>query len=161
MDKISVNGADSDGGQSLAGSVASPAAFVKQAKKKPRFYLINKYNVAIISLRNQLKQANGIDELTYIASKIIDLENQIMLERKNGYKQLEEEKKVVEKKIMGLQKEIENAADALRRIDNEIEFKLNGYRKTLQTRIDKLQEEYSKIMRCITKGGSGAGQKTA
>lgn len=115
-------------------------------KDLPRFDVINKYNVAIKSLRNQLKQATGIDELTNIAAKIVDLEQQIMTEKSNGYKQLEEEKKLIEKRIDTLSRELERAKGDLNRVGNSLDFKLNGYRKKLQARIDSLNDEYAVIM---------------
>lgn len=119
-------------------------------KDLPRFDVINKYNVAIKSLRNQLKQATGIDELTNIAAKIVDLEQQIMTEKSNGYKQLEEEKKLIEKRIDTLTRELERAKGDLNRVGNSLDFKLNGYRKKLQARIDSLNDEYAVIMGYIS-----------
>lgn len=119
-------------------------------KDLPRFDVINKYNVAIKSLRNQLKQATGIDELTNIAAKIVDLEQQIMTEKSNGYKQLEEERKLIEKRIDNLSRELERAKGDLNRVGNSLDFKLNGYRKKLQARIDSLNSEYTVIMGYIS-----------
>jgi len=112
----------------------------------PRFEVINKYNVAIKSLRNQLKHATGIDELTNIASKIIDLENQILIEKSTGYKQLEKEKSKIEAKIIRLQREMDKASRDLNNITNSLDFKLNGYKKTLQDKIDSLNEEYQLLL---------------
>jgi DNA repair exonuclease SbcCD ATPase subunit len=112
-------------------------------KDLPRFDIINKYNVAIKSLRNQLKQANGIDELTNIAAKIVELEQQIMKEKTSGYKQLEEEKKLIEKRIDTLSRELNRAKEDLIRVGNSLDYKLNGYRKKLQERIDSLNNEYA------------------
>ncbi len=118
-------------------------------KDLPRFYEINKYNVAIKSLRNQLKQAVGIDELTNIAAKIIDLEHQIMIEKTNGYKQLEEEKKLIEKRIDTLTRELAKAKNELTRIGNSLDFKLHGYKKKLQDRIESLNDEYCTMVEYI------------
>jgi hypothetical protein len=114
-------------------------------KDNPRFEVINKYNVAILSLRNQLKQASGIDELTQIASKIIDLEHQILAEKSAGYKELEDEKKKIESKVDKLKRELKRAEGDLGRIDNSIDVKLNGYRKALQSKIENLTQEYTNI----------------
>ena len=119
-------------------------------KDFPRFDNINKYNITIKSLRNKLKSAKGIDELTNIASKIIDLENQILVEKSNGYKQLENEKKHIEKKITKLQRVLSSANNELQRIDDSLECKLNGYRKKLQLRIDNLNDEYIMVMGYIS-----------
>ena len=110
-------------------------------KDLPRFDNINKYNVTIKSLRNKLKSAKGIDELTDIASKIIELENQILTEKTSGYKQLETEKKQVEKKINKLQRVLTKETTKLQQIDDSLECKLNGYRKKLQLRVDSLNED--------------------
>lgn len=114
-------------------------------KENPRFEIINKYNVAILSLRNQLKQAKGIDELTQIASKIVDLEQQILVEKTVGYKELEGEKKKIETKIDKLRRELKWAENDLDRIDNTIDVKLNGYRKALQYKIENLTSDYTNI----------------
>ena len=53
-------------------------------KDKPCFDRINRHNVAITSLKNQLKQASSIDELTVLAGKIIELEQQIVVEKTAG-----------------------------------------------------------------------------
>jgi len=127
-------------------------------KDLPRFDVINKYNVAIKSLRNQLKQATGIDELTNIAAKIVDLEQQIMTEKSNGYKQLEEEKKLIEKRIDTLTRELERAKGDLNRVGNSLDFKLNGYRKKLQARIDSLNDEYAVIMGYISSPSASPSQ---
>lgn len=107
-----------------------------------RFENVNKYNVTISSLRNKLKMAKGVDELTDIASKIVELENQILIEKTNGYKQLESERKHVEKKINKLQQVLTKETNKLQQIDNSLECKLNGYRKKLQMRIDLLNDDY-------------------
>ena len=115
-------------------------------KDLPRFSIINKYNVTIKSLRNQLKHATGIDELTNIAAKIIDLEQQVMTEKSNGYKQLAEEKKLIERRIDTLARELSRAKGDLDRVGNSLDFKINGYRKKLQAKIDSLNDEFSTIM---------------
>lgn len=115
-------------------------------KDSPRFDVINKYNVSIKSLRNQLKQATGIDELTNIASKIVDLEQQIMAEKSNGYKQLEDERKLIEKRIDTLNRDLNRAKNDLNRVGNSLDFKLTGYRKKLQTKINSLNNECTVIM---------------
>jgi hypothetical protein len=114
--------------------------------KNARFDLINRYMVAIISLRNQLKNASGIDELTLIASKIIDLEQQILVEKTAGYKELEKEKCNVENKIDKIKRELRRLEDDLHSIDNKIDLKVNVYRKALQGRINDLSDQYTNII---------------
>ena len=114
--------------------------------KNARFDVINRYNVAIASLRNQLKQAAGIDELTLIASKIIDLEQQILVEKTAGYKELEKEKNALSSKIDKIKRELRRLEDNLQTIDNKIDLKVNVYRKALQTKIDTLADEYTGIV---------------
>ena len=112
---------------------------------QPSFEKINKYNVAIKSLKNQLKNSNSIDELTIIAGKIIELEQQIVVERGAGYRQLERERKEVENKVDKIKRELRRAEDELARIDSTLDLKVNGYKKTLQLKIDALGEEYNII----------------
>ncbi len=114
-------------------------------RRQPRFDLINKHNVTIKSLRNQLHRAEGIDELTTIASKIIELEQQIMIEKSIGYRQLEESKKQLLYKINKLQRSLQKAEADLSQIDTKLDFKLNGYRNRLQEKIDLLNSEYQSI----------------
>ena len=114
-------------------------------KENPRFELINKYNVAISSLKNQLKQAEGIDQLTQVATKIIDLEQKILIEKAMGYREIEEEKKKIADKVDKLRRELKSAENELTRVDNSLDLKVNGYKKALQIKIDNLAQEYISI----------------
>lgn len=118
-------------------------------KEKTRFEVINKYNVAIMSLKNQLKNASSIDELTILASRIINLEQQILVEKSTGYKELEQEKKKVETKIDKLTRELKQAENDLNRIDNNIDLKLNGYRSALQAKIEGLTNDFNNMQELI------------
>jgi hypothetical protein len=118
-------------------------------KEKTRFEVINKYNVAIMSLKNQLKNASSIDELTILASRIINLEQQILVEKSTGYKELEQEKKKVETKIDKLTRELKQAENDLNRIDNNIDLKLNGYRAALQAKIEGLTNDFNNMQELI------------
>lgn len=115
----------------------------KKNKDQPRFDKINKFNVAIASLKNKLKSADNIDELTFIASKIINLEQQIVIEKTNGYKELEKRKKEISDKIDKIRRELKRAEDDLQHIDNSLDLKVNGLKRSLQLRIDSLNEEYN------------------
>jgi chromosome segregation ATPase len=113
---------------------------------KPSFDRINRFNVAIVSLKNQLKLSTNIDELTILASKIIELEQQIIVEKTAGYKKLEKEKKEIEDRIDKIKRELKRAEDDLQRIGNNLDLKVNGLRKTLQIRIDSLNTEYDSLV---------------
>ena len=114
--------------------------------RKPRFDIINKYTVAIKSLRNQLKRASGIDELTYLAGKILELENKIMIEKSIGYRELEETKKATIDKIDKLQRDLAKAESELSQIDTKLDIKLNSYRKKIQEKIESLNTEYTSLL---------------
>ncbi len=116
---------------------------------QPNFEKINKYNVTIMSLKNQLKASTNIDELTMIAGKIIELEHQIIVEKTAGYKSLEKERKEIENKIDKIRRELKRAEDELARVDGTLDFKLNGYRIALQNRIEVLSDEYNEIAKHI------------
>lgn len=118
---------------------------------KPRFDKINKYNVAIKSLRNKLRHAEGIEELADIADQIVHFENQILIEKSQGYKKLEDEKKIIERKIDKMQRDLEQATNELQRIGNSLDFKLNGYKKKLQEKLQSLKCEYDHISEFIGK----------
>jgi len=122
-------------------------------KRTPRFDIINRHNVAIASLRNQLRNATGIDELTAIAGKIIDFENKVLLERSAGYKQLEDEKKRVEEKMDRLKRDLEKTITERDLIANALDNKLNGYKKTLQNKIDLLTAEYNNVLENMSDAG--------
>ncbi len=111
----------------------------------PDFSKINRFNVSITSLKNKLKTCNNIDELTHLASKIVELEHNIMIEKTTGYKQLEKEKKQVQQRIDKIQRTLRTAEHELQRIGNNLDLKLNRYRATLQTKIDALQTEYKNL----------------
>jgi predicted nucleic acid-binding Zn-ribbon protein len=117
----------------------------KAVASNTRFDVINRYNVSIASLKNQIKQATGIDELTVLAGKIIDLEQQILVEKTAGYKELEKEKSVVEDKIDRIKRELRRLEGDLQHIDNKIDLKVNVYRRVLLNKIDTLSEEYTGI----------------
>lgn len=129
-------------------------------KDLPSFDAINKHNVAIQSLRNRLKAAKGIDELTNLAARIIELENKILTEKTVGYKKLEVEKKVIETRISKLSRELNKATLDLSRVDNSLDYKLNGYKQKLQTRIDSLNEEYIMIMGYISSSNNSPANST-
>jgi len=114
--------------------------------EQPRFERINKYSVTIASLKNQLRIADNIDELNILAGKIIELEQQIIIERSAGYKKLEREKKEIEDKIDKIKRELRRAENDLDRVGNAIDFKINGYKKSLQVKIDSLSEEYNSLV---------------
>jgi len=118
-------------------------------KDIPSFEKINRYNVAIQSLKNQLRQSQSIEELTSIASKIIELEQQIVVEKTSGYKKLEKEKKDIEAKIDKIRRELVRSEQDLARIGNSLDLKLSGYRKILQGKIESLSQEYETLLEKI------------
>ena len=120
---------------------------------RPDFDKINRCNVAIQSLRNQLNQSTNIDELTLIASKIIELEQEIINERARGHKKLERKRKTVESKIDKLQRQLLAAQDELDDLDQTIDQRLNGYRKNLISRIEDLNNEFQELSDTISEAG--------
>jgi len=113
--------------------------------EETRFDKINRCNVAIRSLRNQLKISNNLDELTLIAGKIIDLENEILSERTIGCKQLTRKKKAIEVKIDTLRRKISTEESKLNNIDNMITLKISRYKEQLETKIEHLSKEYNDL----------------
>ena len=113
--------------------------------EETRFDKINRCNVAIRSLRNQLKISNNLDELTLIAGKIIDLENEILSERTIGCKQLTRKKKAIEVKIDTLRRKISTEESKLNNIDNMITLKISKYKEQLETKIEHLSREYNDL----------------
>ena len=105
---------------------------ISQVIHQPRFDLINKYNIAIKSLRNQIKNTKGLDDLTVLADKIIELEHKIMLEKSTGYRKLETSKIAVKNKIDKLQRELANAQNVLTYINSKLDYKINRHSKKVQ-----------------------------
>lgn len=118
-------------------------------KHKPRFDVINKYNITIKSLRNQLARATDIDELTNIAAKIIELEHAIMLERSAGYRQIEHEQKKLVDRVNTLQRSLQLAEMELSNLTNKLDFKLNGYRAKLEEKVEQLSVEYNRAISSV------------
>lgn len=125
----------------------SPTSSVSVSDKleKPNFDKINRINVAIKSLRNQLRNTTDIEKLTQIAGSIATLEHQAVVEKSQGYKQLEKQRKHIEDKIDNMKRQLKNAEYELQRVDNSLYNKVSGYRKLLQMRINMLHEEYAQI----------------
>jgi hypothetical protein len=119
--------------------------------KNKRYEIINKYNVAIASLRNKILQTNGIDELTLLASKIIEMEQQILIEKTAGYKELEKEKKTLENKLDKAKREIQRMEHDKTIINNKINVKINGYKKTLESKIADLSNDYNTLLENMDK----------
>ena len=110
---------------------------------------INKCNVAILSLRNKLKECKSVDELTMIASKIIELEQEVLLERSIRCKKLDKERKKIENKIDKLNRKLDLAKLDLQIIDDKIHIRIESYKKQLEKRMKNLEDEYENISNMI------------
>lgn len=113
------------------------------------YKLINKHNVKIASLRNQISASKDIDELTMIANKIIDLENEIMLEKNGELKKLEKVKTEAEEKVDTIKRKLKQAEYDLQYIQTTIDSKTNSYKKQLQQKIDNLETDLDCAMKSI------------
>lgn len=118
-------------------------------KESPSFELINRYNVSIASLRNQLKSADTIDQLTVIASRIISLEQKIIAEKCVACKHLYNKRMLIQRKIEDLRRNLNREEQELSHINNLINVKVSGYRKKLNHKMDTLSEEYKSIVEDI------------
>jgi predicted NAD-dependent protein-ADP-ribosyltransferase YbiA (DUF1768 family) len=94
---------------------------------EPKFDKINKLNVAISSLRNQLKTSISINEILLIASKIIELEQSVCYNRLYGCKELENKRNHIIYKIIKLKRQLTQANKNLIHIENSLDYKLNRY----------------------------------
>jgi predicted nuclease with TOPRIM domain len=119
-------------------------------KVRARFDVINRYNVTIKSLKNKIKQASGIDELTMLASKIIELEQGILVEKTAGYKELEREKLQIEEKVDKAKRDLQRLESELEHLDNKLDYKVNGYRRVLESRLDNLNKDYNMVLETMT-----------
>ena len=114
--------------------------------KEPSFNIINKYNICIKSLSNQLKISTNVNELTVIASKIIELEQEILYEKTSGCLKLKKEKYKINNKIETLKRQINIAEKELQYIESSLDYKINGQKKILNKKIDKLNDEYNDVL---------------
>ena len=116
---------------------------------KPNYDIINKNKVAIKSLRTQLSKAKTIDELSFIAAEIVNLENQIAFEKSAGYAKYQAEKKKLSNQIDKLQRTIKRSESILSIIDQQLEHKTSN--KELKEHINDLEKYYKENMRKISK----------
>ncbi len=107
---------------------------------------INKYKVSIKSIKNKIKEANGIDELTVLASKIIELENQIVLEKNKDFLKLEKSKKEAELLVDQAKRKLKQAEYELQHLESTIELKTTKYRKELQLKIESLENDVVSVI---------------
>lgn len=122
----------------------SPKSSINESSvEKPNFDKINRINVAILSLRNQLRGTKNIEDLTRLASQIANLEHQAVIEKSQGYQVLEKKRKIVEDKVDKMRRQLKKEEDKLQNLDNTIYAKIAGYRKLLQMRINMLHDAFS------------------
>lgn len=119
---------------------------MSQPNEIPSFEKINKCHVSIKSLRNQLQTSQNIDELTVIASKIIELEHTILFERQIGCQKLNKKKVFIINKIDRLKRQLFIAKNELNNIENILNLKLNKYKEKLERKIEDISIEYEKIV---------------
>jgi hypothetical protein len=113
------------------------------------FSKINIIKCSILSLKNQLKSAASIDELTVITSKIIDLEQSIADEKLAGYQQLNITRRILEAKLSGMPERSKVIEYELNRVTLTLIHKLNGYKKVLDKKIDTLHTDYDELQKNI------------
>ena len=104
---------------------------------------INRCSVAIASLRRQLANANDVDELTILASKIIELEQQLTAEKLKTNIVLEKKKTEMERKIDLLRRKLTQAEEELALIKATIKRKRENTKSSLDLKISMLNKEYS------------------
>ena len=122
----------------------------KPTYKKTDFSKINILNCSIRSLKNQLKSASSIDELTVITSKILDLEQCIADERIAGYQKLNRLRISLETKIDGLSDRSKPLEYELSCVTLALVHKLNTYRSILDKKITNLSCEYADLTKNLT-----------
>lgn len=118
---------------------------------KIRFDLINKYNIAIGSLKNKLKAASDINELTIVAGQIMELENKIILERTSGYQKLEKERIQVLAEIDNHKRALARLEGLLHTIEQRIKSKTTLNQKIIEAKLSQLHIEYNQALQNLDK----------
>lgn len=109
------------------------------------FDKVNRCSVAIVSLRRQLTNANDINELTLLAGKIIELEQELTTEKLKTTLALEKKKNTVEKKIDLLKRKLLQAEEELALIKATIKRKRENTKNSLDLKISLLNKEYTEM----------------
>lgn len=110
------------------------------------FAVINRYKVSINSLKNELKNAKSTEELLGIASKIVELEQKILLEKAADSEKLEKKKKKLETKRDKIKRQLNQCEHELNHVTNTITVKITNYKKVLENRIEALNDSYTILM---------------
>lgn len=104
------------------------------------FEQINKYNVAIRSLKNALKIAASFEEVIIILGKINELERSIINEKMQDNNELNQKKKNIECKIDKVRRKLKLYEDELEYVANAIENRTEGYRNKLEQKINSMRQ---------------------
>jgi hypothetical protein len=95
-------------------------------EKVPKFYLINKYQITIKSLKSKINDENITNEkLLEYYNKIVNLERQIMTELQVNCKELETIKQKKINKVDKLQRKLLKAEDELNQVNNKIKVTIS------------------------------------
>lgn len=101
---------------------------------KTDFTNINKLSVSIASHKNQLSKCENVEEMEKICQAIVNMENQILTERRKELKTLESKKEEILQKITALE-------GALDDINREINARVYRFRESVTSRLSRLENE--------------------
>lgn len=102
--------------------------------EKTDFTIINKLSVSISSHKVQLTKCENVEEMEKICKNIVDMENEILMERKKELKTLQMKKEDILQKMTGLE-------SALDDVNRDIHARINRYREAVTSRISRLENE--------------------
>jgi len=110
--------------------------------KKTDFDRVNKINIMVSSLRNQLKHCSTIDEMNIVAANIISLEHQCALEKIGDCQELEQERHRAQARVDKLRNELLTAENELLLVSKKINTKISIHLKSMQKNVDRIERDY-------------------
>ncbi len=111
------------------GTVKSNTSHAGTVKSSTNHILINKYKIALQSVKNKLETCTDLETLLDLSRDIVEIETKIMQEYQKGYSKLEVNKKNVRAKIDKLKRNLNKAESELNQINNSIDVKMNKHIK--------------------------------
>jgi aspartyl/asparaginyl-tRNA synthetase len=104
------------------------------------FEKINKCYVHIASLRISLQQASTLEQITAIANKISELEQEILNEKAKGCQELIVKKVSLIEKVERLRSELEKAESELREVETCLDGRIANLKKSLESQLAAIEE---------------------
>jgi predicted nucleic acid-binding Zn-ribbon protein len=104
------------------------------AEEKTDFTSINKLAVSIASHKVQLTKCDNVEEMERICKSIVDMESEILMERKKELKTLQSKKEDLLQRMAALEVSLDD-------VNREINARIGRYRDAVTSRISRLENE--------------------